>query len=407
VAVLGNRILVSLAAARLISLTGSNMTVVALPWFVLATTGSPARMGLVLAAQLAPVALLGIPSGAVLSRVGARRTIVAADLLRAPIVAAIPLLHWAGALSFGTLLVLAFATGIFRAPYGAAMHVLMPDLVGEDEARVARVNALFQTITQGTGVFGPIVAGVLIGIVGAASVIVVDATTFAVSGLIVLALVRGLGPHRGGSAPGVLAGVGFLVRDGLLLPLVCAATVMSLAHESLVGMLPVLAFDRYGHASAAGLIFAADGVGSVLGSVTVLMLTRRFAPRRLIRGAAVLMALTLWPQTARLPLAGVAASMFAFGFGSMLFVPPLVSLLTLRVPGGLRPKVMTAYVTVITLAAPAGLAAAGPAVQAFGLRSVFIGIASAFAIGAIALGIVLAVRADADPTAAQATGVTV
>src|ERR1051326_3624792 len=187
---LRDRTVLVLLAARLISLTGSAMTVVALPWFVLETTGSPARMGIVLAVQLLPVALLGIPSGSVLSTLGARRTMVIADLARGPILAAIPILHWLGHLSFGVLLVLAFATGVFRAPYGAALHVLMPELAGEDEGLVARANALFQTITQGTGIFGPILAGVLIGALGAAPVVVVDAASFVGSGVLLLAFVQ-------------------------------------------------------------------------------------------------------------------------------------------------------------------------------------------------------------------------
>jgi MFS family permease len=392
-----------LLAARLISLTGSAMTVVALPWFVLVTTGSPARMGLVLAVQLLPVALLGIPGGAVLSALGPRRTMVLADVLRAPVVAAIPVLHWTGHLSFAALLVLAFATGVFRAPYGAAMHVLMPELAGEDEALVARANALFQTVTQGTGIFGPVLAGVLIGVLGAASVIVLDAGSFLVSGILLAAFVRVGGRAERQSSHGVLAGLRFLVKDPLLLPLVCAAIAMSLAHEALVGMLPVLAFERFGHASAAGVIFAADGAGSVLASLAVMRLTRRIASRALIRGSALVMGAALWPLTAHLPLAGVAAAMFVFGFGSMLFVPPLVSLLTLRAPAPLRAKVMTAYVTVLTLAGPAGLAVAGPSVGAFGLAPVFVGIATAFTLGAIALWVVIATRGRADLSAGAPT----
>jgi predicted MFS family arabinose efflux permease len=105
------------------------------------------------------------------------------------------------------------------------------------------------------------------------------------------------------------------------------------------------------------------------------------------------MAVALWPLTLSIPLAGIAAAMFVFGFGSMIFVPPLVSMLTLRAPAALRPKVMTAYVTVLTLAGPAGLALGGPSVQAFGLSAVFVGIACAFTIGAVGLLIVIATRA--------------
>ncbi len=390
---LRNRTVLALLAARLISLSGSTMTMVALPWFVLVTTGSPTRMALVLAVELLPVALLGIPSGAVLSALGPRQTMVLADLLRVPLVAAIPALHWLGHLSLGLLLVLAFATGVFRAPYSAAMHVLMPEIAGEDEALVSRANALFQTITQGTGILGPVVAGVLIGAFGAPVVIVADASTFLVSGVLVLGAVRAGGRVDGDrSSRGLLAGLRFLLRDPLLAPLVAAAVALSVAHSTLVGMLPVLAFERFGHASAAGAIFAADGVGSLIGSLVTIRLAGRFASSVLIRLSVVVMTFALWPLPFTLPLAGVAAAMFLFGFGSMILVPPLVSMLTLRAPGALRAKVMTAYVTLMTLVGPAGLLAAGPTVEAFGLRPVFVGIAVSFTVGSAALWLVLTTR---------------
>lgn len=53
------------------------MTVVALPWFVLETTGSAARMSLVLAAEAAPLAVLALPAGRLAGRLGARRTLLA------------------------------------------------------------------------------------------------------------------------------------------------------------------------------------------------------------------------------------------------------------------------------------------------------------------------------------------
>ena len=58
----------ALVAAETISVLGSRMTYLALPWFVLATTGSPGKMSLVLFAEILPMALLGIPSGMVISR---------------------------------------------------------------------------------------------------------------------------------------------------------------------------------------------------------------------------------------------------------------------------------------------------------------------------------------------------
>src|SRR4051812_32680345 len=83
----------AIVIARFVSLTGTNMTTVALPWFVLATTGSTVKMGLVLACQTLPAFVLGIPGGSVVAALGARRSLILGDSLRAPLLAAIPILH--------------------------------------------------------------------------------------------------------------------------------------------------------------------------------------------------------------------------------------------------------------------------------------------------------------------------
>jgi len=91
--ILRNRSLAAILSAELVSLTGSAMTLVALPWFVLLTTGSTAKMGWVLAAELLPVGLFGIPSGSLIARLGAKRTMNISDAARVPLMTAIPVLH--------------------------------------------------------------------------------------------------------------------------------------------------------------------------------------------------------------------------------------------------------------------------------------------------------------------------
>src|SRR5881275_1485545 len=90
----------ALLAAEVISSLGTQMTWLALPWFVLRTTGSPERMTWVIIAEVVPVGVLGIFGGAIAARVGTRRTMIACDLARAPLLAAIPLLHALGLLPF-------------------------------------------------------------------------------------------------------------------------------------------------------------------------------------------------------------------------------------------------------------------------------------------------------------------
>ena len=98
--ILRNVPLRALVVAEVISTTGSQMTWLALPWFVLVTTGSPTRMTFVLAAEVIGLGVAGLPSGNLLQRLGARRTMMCADALRAPLMLLVPVLHWTGHLSY-------------------------------------------------------------------------------------------------------------------------------------------------------------------------------------------------------------------------------------------------------------------------------------------------------------------
>lgn len=180
----------ALFASEVVSTTGSAMTFVALPWFVLVTTGSATRTSFVLAAEILPMALFGIPSGSVVARLGARRSMLLSDLVRAPLVALVPVLHWTGDLTFGGLLAIVFLLGLFTAPYAAAQRSIIPEVLGDDETEVAKASGLFGAANHLPIVIGPSIAGVLIAWIGTAPLLVVDAGTFAFAFLTVLGLVR-------------------------------------------------------------------------------------------------------------------------------------------------------------------------------------------------------------------------
>src|SRR3954469_4900146 len=125
-------------------------------------------MSVVLAAEAAPLALLALTSGRLAARLGARRTLLACDALWAPATAAIPLLHLAGALSFAMLGALAFVIGIPAGAHFGAQRAIVPELLGENTADVARANAVFQTASRTTYFAGPAVGGVLLAAAGGA-----------------------------------------------------------------------------------------------------------------------------------------------------------------------------------------------------------------------------------------------
>src|SRR5690606_8502460 len=93
-----------LLTAEAISTTGTRVSMIALPWFVLTTTGSATQTGLIAFAELLPLVLSKAFGGPVIDRVGARRVAVACDALSLVAVGLVPLLHRAGVLSLPLLL---------------------------------------------------------------------------------------------------------------------------------------------------------------------------------------------------------------------------------------------------------------------------------------------------------------
>jgi MFS family permease len=383
--ILRNRGLAALIVAEMVSSLGSRITFLALPWFVLVTTGSAARMGIVLAVEMAPIALLGIPSGAVVARLGARRTMQISDLARVPLMCAIPLLHSAGVLTFPLLLAIVFAIGCFLAPFFASQRVILPELVGEDETTVAQANAVIEGATTLTNLLGPVVAGLLIAGVGATSVLYVDAATFLFSFLTLTLFVPSRPPQpQTDDARGVFAGLRFLLHDPLLWRIGLAAVFLNMFGSALSAALPVLAFDEFSESSrVAGALFASLGAGALVGMFLAMKLMPRFKPLKLAAIGIVALPLPIWLLGLDLPLWATMAALFVSTLPQPLVNAPVIGLMTTRTPEALRPKLLTALLTIAMLAGPVGLAAAGPLLQAFGTRPVFVIIAAGMTVFAL------------------------
>src|SRR5207244_11756924 len=122
-----------------------------------------------------------------------------------------------GHLSSVARLALACSLGAFFAPYFSAQRVIVPELLGEDESVVTHANALFQGAIRATLLLGPPLGGVLIGVIGAPSVLLVDAASYLVSFALVALFVPQRAPlHSEEGERGLLTGLRFLVREPLL-----------------------------------------------------------------------------------------------------------------------------------------------------------------------------------------------
>ncbi|MGZ4309348.1 MAG: MFS transporter [Gaiellaceae bacterium] len=382
--------LVALLAAEVVSTTGSQMTWLALPWFVLVTTGSATKTSLVMASELGGLALLGLPAGRLLGRLGARRTMILCDASRAPLMLVIPVLHWSGGLSFGVLAAVAFALGAFSAPYFAAQKVIVPELLGEGEQEVTDANALFQAANRTTILLGPVLGGVLIGVIGAPSVLLVDAASYLVAVLLVTVFVPKRPPVE--QAPEhrrVRAGLRFLARDRLLRVWWPAFALGDAAWTAFFVTIPVLVLARFGHEpQIAGWLFASFGIGALVGNgISFRYLTRRFDGLTIFSAFIVIQVAPLWLLWLPLSAAAMSAILVVAGLGNGLVNPSLHSITTLRIPPPMRPTVMTTVMVLWALVNPLGLFAAGPVLDAFGTTPVLVGFAAlqTLAMGAAAL----------------------
>ncbi len=152
-------------------------------------------------------------------------------------------------------------------------------------------------------------------------------------------------------------------------------------------MLPYYAYESFsGDSKVAGLFFTAIGAGALVGSLAAVAVIKRVQPLRLAAFAIVALTLPLWLLPLDLPAWGVMAALFT----AMVFAPlvngPVIGVITARTPVELRPKMMTALISISTLATPLGFLIAGQLLEPWGVSMVL----AAVAVGMTATALVFA-----------------
>src|SRR3954469_19330899 len=385
------RSLTGLLAADAVSTAGTEMTAVALPWFVLVSTGSPGKMGLALAAEDAGVTVLGLFGARVAGAWGPRRLMLAADLARAALIGVIPLLFWLGWLSFPVILTVAFTVGGFFPAYSSSQRILMARLVEDDELRLTRVSGLMGAVNETASFAGPALGGILVALLGPERVLVVDALSYLAAFLLVAVLVRPGGVVPDGSgAGGLFRGLRHIAGRTALRRQVVGVAAINVGFTALVATLPVLALHSGGPA-VAGWLLASYGLGSVVGG---LLSTRaRGTGARTSIVAVCVLAPATWALPAPLPLWAVAVIVATTGVCAGVFFPRFFSALTTQTPAALRAHVMTSVTIAISVPAPLGFLGAGLLAQRTGSTSAsFALVAVTTTLGATIVVVALASR---------------
>ncbi|MEV6969309.1 MFS transporter [Hamadaea sp. NPDC051192] len=265
--------LAGLLLASTLSLLGSRMSMIALPWLVLVTTGSAAKTGLVGAAELVPYVLACALGGPVIDKVGGRRISIVADLLSVVVIGAIPLLHQSGGLGLPLLTLLVAVAGLLRG-FGdtAKRGAMFPQVVAKSGVEMTRAATLVDGTSRAAGLIGGILAGPLIVWLGdAADVLLLDAASFGLCAILVGLLVRVPGKVDRVTEPYGVAlrgGLAYLRGDRLVLGLILMLFVTNMLDQGFSAVLvPLWARDIFGTPIGIGLVGGSFGLGAVLGNI--------------------------------------------------------------------------------------------------------------------------------------------
>jgi MFS family permease len=361
---------------------------VAIPWFVLQTTGSAARTGLTGAAFLLAAVMAGLFGGPIVDRTGFKRASIVADLTGAVTVALIPLLYHTTGLLFWQLQVLVFLGGFLDTPGHTARQGLVPDLARRAGLGIERANSAFQGIQYASFLVGPPLAGLLIAAFAPGNVLWIDASTFVVSAALVAALVPPVTPRpdtvaerrRAGRYLAELAeGMAFIRRDRLVVWMFGIGVVAnSLVLPLFAVVLPFYARQTYGSAVDLGLMLGGFGSGALGGTVLYGTVGHLLPRRATLVSAIVLMGLPFWVLVATPPLGVTIGALFVAGFILGLSNPLTYSVLQERTPPRMLGRVLGAGISLSMVGAPAGVVLCGYALEILGLRPTLAGISACY-----------------------------
>jgi len=375
------------------SVIGDSIVLVALALFVVQRTGSATDLGLVLAAQSLPLVAFLLIGGVWADRLPRHRVMIVTDLVRFTLHGLLAVLIFSGAVRIWQVVLIEVLFGSAEAFFRPAANGLLPQTVPEVDIQPATaVTTMSNNIAQFAG---PALATALVLGAGAGWAFALDAATFMLSAVF-LARVR---PRRRGAPTAAQTAtkrpnVWAEIREGArevrsrvwvwaTLASFCGALFFGLAPWFVLG--PLVARQQYGHIAIYGVVEAALGLGTILGSLAGVGWRPRY-PLRL-----AMLAILLWPIAGILYATGVSllivipATVVAGG-GIALFDVWWLTALAERIPPDKLSRVTSYDWMVSGGLLPLGFILAGPLAAALGPVEVVIG-GSALAFIALALGL--------------------
>ncbi|MGV9268900.1 MFS transporter [Kitasatospora sp. NPDC003701] len=354
------------------SLLGSSMAPVAVAFAVLGAGGGGSDLGRVMAARILPIVLVMLVGGVVADRLGSRRVMLAADVLRCGVQAVFAAVLVSGRAPLWAMVALVAVWGLGEGVFLPAFGALAPGLV-RDGSLLPDANTLLGLARSVAAVAGPATAGLVTAGCGPAAVLLIDAVTYAI-GAVALARLRLPARERQGEGGSMIADLregwsAFRSRPWLWITTVHMGAFNLLVWAPFLVLGPLTAQHGLGGARGWGLVMGVYGAGAVLGGL--LMLGRR--PGRPLAVATVATfgwALPSAALAAGAPLLPVAGAALLAGVGAAVCGALYSTTMQSWVPAEVLARVGAFGGLGAFVLGPVGLAAAGPLADRVGAGAV-------------------------------------
>ena len=390
--------LYSLFIANAISLVGNVFTMIAIPWFVLQTTGSATQTGITGFFTILPVVLAGFFGGALIDRLGYKRTSVISDLASGVTTALVPLLYFTIGLEFWQLMVLVFLGALLDSPGGTARAALLPELAEQAGMPIERVTSLIHVIERSARLIGAPLAGFLIGIIGTANVLWLDALSFFVSAAIIGLVIptpklADKEQKSGNYVEELREGLRFIRGDRLILSIVIMVMLTNFLDAIFGGVLqPVYVREVYGSALNLGLLIAANGGGAVIGGLIFAAIGHRLPRHTTFVGAFVLTGFRFWVYALYPPIWVLILVTLITSIGAGPLNPIIGAIEFERIPPTMRGRVFGAITAGAWIAMPLGMLLGGILTDRLGTFIMMIGLAVTYLITTLSMAFIPAMK---------------
>ena len=354
-----------LVSGELVSVLGTQLTTVAVPYQVYQLTHSSLVVGLVSTTQLFPLVAGSLMAGSVVDAMDRRRLLMVAQVLMACCSAGLAVNADLGPALWPLFVLPALAAG-FSGLDSAGRNAMVPNMVRRSELPAA--SAIFQALFQLGAVAGPAAAGLLLAGAGVRFVYWMDVASFGVA-LLAVFLISPQPPGEAGHRPGlrsILEGLRF-VRGKQSIQGAYLIDINAMVFGMPRALFPALATTFFGGgASTLGFLYAAPGAGALVGA-----LTTGWVSRIQRQGLAVIVAVIAWGTAITcfglvpwLPVALVLLA--AAGCADVISAVFRSTIIQLAVPDALRGRLAGLQIAVVTGGPRLGDLESGAVAAAFG-----------------------------------------